>query len=319
MTLRPAPLRPGDRVAVVSPSSPPFPERLRTGLDTLRAWGFDPVVMPHARDERGHLAGLDDDRLADLEAAFADPELRAVFVGRGGYGSTRLLDRLDWDVLASDPKPLVGFSDVTALSLAAWQRIGLVTIHGPFVGGLPTLDDRGVRRLQHLLTDPEPVRPLGGGGADPGIHPVAGGTAEGPLLGGNLATLCSLVGTADHPDLAGAVVFLEDVNEAPYRVDRMLTQLLRAGVLDGVHGVAVGRFVRCDPPMDRPSLTTDEVLDERLGGLGVPVLRGLPIGHFGRQLAVPVGVRVRLDADRGTLEALEPAVSPRGEARTSGP
>lgn len=319
MTLRPASLRPGDRVAVVSPSSPPFPERLRAGLDTLRAWGFEPVVMPHARDERGHLAGLDDDRLADLEAAFADPDLRAVFVGRGGYGSTRLLDRLDWDVLASDPKPLVGFSDVTALSLAAWQRIGLVSVHGPFVGGLPALGGPGVRQLRHLLTDPDPVGPLGGIDGGKGIHTVTGGTTEGALLGGNLATLCSLVGTADHPDLVGAVVFLEDVNEAPYRVDRMLTQLLRAGVLDDVHGVAVGRFVRCDPPRDRPSLTTDEVLDERLGDLGVPVLRGLPIGHFGRQLAVPVGVRVRLDADRGTLEALEPAVSPRGEARTSGP
>lgn len=319
MTLRPACLRPGDRVAVVSPSSPPFPQRLRAGLGTLRSWGFDPVVMPHARDERGHLAGLDDDRIADLEAAFADPELRAVFVGRGGYGSTRLLDRLDWEILASDPKPLVGFSDVTALSLAAWRRIGLVTIHGPFVGGLPALDDRGVRRLQHLLTDPAPVGPIGGIGTGDGIRTVTGGTAEGALLGGNLATVCSLVGTDDHPDLSGAVLFLEDVNEAPYRVDRMLTQLLRAGALDGVHGVAVGRFVRCDPPRDRPSLTTDEVIDERLGDLGIPVLRGLPIGHFAHQLAVPVGVQVRLDADGGMLVALDPAVSPRGAARRCGP
>lgn len=315
MTLRPTALREGDRVAVVSPSSPPFPDRLEAGLEVLRSWGLRPVVMPHARDEQGHVAGADEERAADLEAAFTDPSVRAVLVGRGGYGAVRLLDRLDWSAVADDPKPLVGFSDVTALSLAAWQRIGLATVHGPFVGRFASLDERSGRHLRRLLTDPAPLGRLPG---DP-ARTVQGGSAEGVLLGGNLATICSLVGTADHPDLDGAVLLLEDVNEAPYRLDRMLTQLRRSGVLDGVRGVVVGRLIGCDPPSDRPSLTADEVIDDRLGDLGVPVAHGFPVGHFDGQLAVPIGVPVRLDADAGTLGFPEAAVSPPEGARRSGP
>lgn len=306
MTLRPAALREGDRVAVVSPSSPPFPDRLDRGLRALRDRGFEPVLMPHARDVHGHLAGDDTDRRSDLEAAFRDPGLRAVFVGRGGFGAARLLDRLDWSVVRADPKPLVGFSDITAVLCAAWGRIGLVTIHGPFVSGLGRIDDEAGSHLMALLCDPELV------GAVPGrARTVRGGSAEGVLLGGNLATLCSLVGTVDQPELDGAILLVEDVNEAPYRLDRMLTQLRRAGVLTGVAGIVVGTLRGCEPPDDRPSATAEEVVAERLSDLGVPVAHGLELGHTDRQFAVPIGVRGRLDADAGTLEILEPAVRPR--------
>lgn len=308
MTLIPTALREGDRIAVVSPSSPPFAEGLEHGLRTLEEWGFEPVVMPNAREVHGHLAGVDDARADDLEMAFADPGVRAVFVGRGGYGSARLVDRLDWSVVAADPKPLLGFSDVTSLLCAAWMRTGLVTFHGPFVGGLPRMDGEARAHLLRLLCEPEP----------PGLVPdrgrtVHGGTAEGIVLGGNLATLCSLVGTADEPDLDRAILLVEDVNEAPYRLDRMLTQLRRAGVLDGVAGIVVGNLRRCEPPKDRPSATAAQVVDDRLGMLGVPVVHGLDVGHTDRQFAVPFGVRARLDADEGTLTVTEAAVqSPAG-------
>lgn len=309
MTRRGTALRRGDRVAVVSPSSPPLPDEFEEGLGILRQWGFEPVVLPHARQVHGHLAGVDVDRVADLHEAFRDPRLRAVFVGRGGYGSARLLDRLDWSVIAADPKPLVGFSDVTSLLYAAWRRIGLITVHGPFVGQFARMDERSGDHLRRLLCEPEPIGVLPGRG-----RTVRGGVAEGVLLGGNLATLCSLVGTADQPALDGALLFVEDVNEAPYRIDRMLTQLRRAGVLDGAVGIVVGALRGCEPPSDRPSATADEVIEERLGPLGLPVMHGLDIGHTRPPFAVPVGARARIDADAGTLEVLERAVQSAGGA-----
>lgn len=308
MSLLPTALRAGDRIAIVSPSSPPFAERLEHGLLTLEAWGFEPVVMPNAREVHGHLAGVDDARADDLETAFADPAVRAVFVGRGGYGSARLVDRLDWSVVAADPKPLLGFSDVTSLLCAAWVRIGLVTFHGPFVGGFPRVDEEARAHLLRLLCETDPPGRLPGR-----ARTVRGGTAEGTLLGGNLATLCSLVGTADEPVLDGAILLVEDVNEAPYRLDRMFTQLRRAGVLDSVAGVVVGALRGCEPPTDRPSASAAQVVDDRLGMLGVPVVQGLDVGHTDRQFAVPFGVRARLDADEGALTVTQAAVqSPAG-------
>lgn len=313
MTLLPTALRTGDRVAVVSPSSPPFADRLDDGLRALREWGFEPVLMPHARSVHGHLAGRDEERAADLEAAFGDRDLRAVFVGRGGYGSARLVDRLDWSVLAADPKPLIGFSDVTSLLWAAWRRIRLVTFHGPFVGRFASVDGHAREHLLDLLCDASPAGPISGP-----ARTVRGGTAEGIAVGGNLATLTALVGTRDHPRFEGAILLIEDVNEAPYRLDRMLTQLRRAGTLDGVAAVVVGTLRGCEPPTDRPSATPEEVIDERLGTLGVPVVHGLEIGHTDRQFAVPLGVRVRVNADAGTLEILEPAVQSAAVAAAGG-
>lgn len=305
MSLIPTALRAGDRIAVVSPSSAPFAERLDQGLRTLEEWGFEPVVMPNARAVHGHLAGVDDARADDLEAAFADPTVRAVFVGRGGYGSARLVDRVDWSVVAADPKPLLGFSDVTSLLCAAWVRIGLVTFHGPFVCGFPRLDGDTRAHLLRLLCEPAPSGRLPGRG-----RTVQRGTAEGVVIGGNLATLCSLVGTADEPDLEGTILLVEDVNEAPYRLDRMFTQLRRAGVLDGVAGIVVGNLHGCEPPTDRPSATAAQVVDDRLGMLGVPVVHGLDVGHTERQFTVPFGVRARLDADEGSLTVTQAAVQP---------
>lgn len=266
--------------------------------------------MPHLHDVRGHLAGHDAARAADLDSAFRDPTLRAVWAARGGYGSGRLLDRLDWEALRHDPKVLVGFSDLTALLLAAWRRLRLVTFHGPFVGQLGDLAHDRLRAssLHRLLTDPSAVLTLAKEAA--GATTVTGGIVEGRLVGGNLALLCSLVGTPDQPDTDDAVLLLEDVHEAPYRLDRMLVQLRRAGLLDRVAGIAVAALRGCVPPVDRPSASAEEVIADLLGDLGVPVLQGLELGHTDGQLAVPLGVRVRLDASGRSLTMLEAATAP---------
>lgn len=302
---RPPALCPRDRVTVLAPSMPVFRDQLEAGCAALREAGFDVGLGEHVHAVHGHLAGTDEERLHDLNTAIGDPDVRAVWVGRGGFGLTRILDRIDWDALAADPKLVIGFSDVTALHAAAWRRIGLVTVHGQFAG-----------RLHHVAEHPDAHRhllDLVTGRTEPGALPTLGATprtvvsgrAEGPLLGGNLAVLASMVGTPDQLDASGAVLLLEDVNEPPYKLDRALTQLRDAGVLDGVAGIVLGEWVACDPPEGRWSATADETAEERLGDLGVPVLAGLAVGHVDRQLALPHGARVHLDAGAGLVSLLE--------------
>ena len=303
----PPALRPGDRIAVVAPCSPVLPGTLEPGLDVLRHWGLEPVVMPHATDVHGHLAGTDEARIADLDAAFADPTLRAVWAVRGGYGLTRIVHRLDWDALAADPVWLVGFSDVTALHQAAWRRLRLMTCHGQFVGRLQRQEGPGLERLRALLFGETDRCALTV--ADLGGRVLAPGRAEGVLLGGNLAVTCAQLGTPDALSADGAVLLLEDVGEAPYAVDRLLTQADRTGLLDGALGVVCGTFVNGDPPVDRPSGTVDEVLADHLAGRGIPVVTGWPLGHTDRQLPLPLGAPAVLDTVLGTLEVTVPAAA----------
>jgi muramoyltetrapeptide carboxypeptidase len=307
----PRALTAGDAVAVVSPSSAVPIDRLEAGLAVLASWGVRPVEGAHARAVHGHLAGTDAQRIADLNAAFRDPAVRAVWAARGGYGLTRIVDRLDWAALAADPKLLVGFSDVTALLVAAWQRIGLRTLHGQVVARLHLLTEPARDRLRRAVFGDPAV-------ADeqiPGV--VVAGTvggdqgAEGPLVGGNLAVLASLAGTEDQLRAGGCIVLLEEVDEAPYRVDRFLTQLRGSGMLDGAVGVAVARPVRCAAPGVR-SATFNEVVRERLGGLGVPVLIDLPLGHVDDQMVVVHGGTTVLDMTRATLRQRAGLVRPSG-------
>lgn len=292
----PRALRPGDRVAVVSPCGPVLDHRLLdAGLDLLRAWDLDVVEGAHTRGRVGHLAGTDDNRVSDLNAALADPAVRAVWIARGGYGLTRILGRVDWSALAADPTVIVGFSDATALLLAARQRVGVVGVHGPFVGRLAMYPAAVVDRVRGLAFGQPAAPTVHGRMLSPG--PVA----TGPLVGGNLAVLSALAGTPDRLRGAGCVVALEEVAEAPYRVDRMLTQLRDSGAFEGVSGVAVGTPVGCDPSPDRPSATFDEVVAERLGGLGVPVVADLPIGHVRDQWGLLHGATATVDASAGTF------------------
>ncbi|MFJ4682327.1 LD-carboxypeptidase [Streptomyces sp. NPDC088789] len=302
---RPDRLAPGARVAVVAPSGPVPEERLQSGLDLLRGWDLDPVVAPHVLDrhpEFDYLAGTDADRAADLQRAWCDPDVAAVLCARGGYGVQRMVDLLDWDALrAAGPKVFVGFSDITALHEAFATRLGLVTLHGPMAAGQDFLKNaRAQEHLRATLFAPETVTTIAsaGGGA------LVPGRARGVLLGGCLALLASDLGTPHaRPSAAGGLLCLEDVGEETYRLDRCLTQLLRAGWLEGVRGVLLGSWAECGPYDGVRALLAD-----RLGGLGVPVVEEFGFGHGDGALTIPFGVAAELDADAGTLTLERPAL-----------
>ncbi|MFC8343706.1 LD-carboxypeptidase [Streptomyces sp. NPDC057280] len=302
--VRPSRLAPGARVAVVAPSGPVPEERLQAGLDVLRGWDLDPVVAPHVldrHDEFTYLAGTDAERAADLQAAWCDPAVDAVLCARGGYGVQRMIDLLDWDAMrAAGPKVFVGFSDITALHEAFANRLGLVTLHGPMAAGIDFIKNaRAQEHLKATLFAPETVRTIASGGTA-----LVPGRARGVTLGGCLCLLAADLGTPHaRPSARGGLLCLEDVGEETYRLDRYLTQLLRAGWLDGVRGVLLGSWQDCDPYAQVRALLVD-----RLGGLGVPVVEEFGFGHCEGALTIPFGVTAELDADSGTLILAEPAL-----------
>ncbi|MCU1278772.1 MAG: LD-carboxypeptidase family protein [bacterium] len=297
--LRPSRLRRGSRVAVVAPAGPVPREAFVAGAAILGAR----YALVH--DERifarsGFLAGDDDARAAELLAALADPTVEAIFCARGGYGLMRILDRLDAAAFARAPKLIVGFSDVTALH--AWAaRAGVTSMHAPVVTQLGKLPADDAAALFELAESPLPPPPLAG------LRALHGGRGEGRFVGGNLEMISRLVGTPWALALDGAVLFVEDIGERPYRIDRQLTQLRLAGALERLAGVVIGDFVGC-VEKDGSAPDAEAVLAERLGGRGIPVVAGAPIGHGGRNRAVPHGARVRVDAAAGTVEFLEGAV-----------
>lgn len=303
---RPPRLRPGDRVAIVAPSGPVVPEQLDAGLDILRGWGLDPVAGPHVRDRNPglpYLAGTDTQRSRDFQEAWCDPSVSAVMCARGGFGAQRMVDLLDWAALrAAGPKTLIGFSDVTALQEAFALRLGLVTLYGPVASGVVfTKDGPTQEHLRRTLFEPETTRVL----TSPGAATLVPGTARGVTVGGYASLLAAELGTPhQRRDLAGAILLLEDVGEAPYRLDRVLTQLLRSGRLDGIAGIALGSWQDCGPYAE-----VRTVLLDRLGGLGVPVVEELGFGHGESSLTVPLGVPAVLDADAATLTLEIPALA----------
>jgi muramoyltetrapeptide carboxypeptidase len=302
--VRPHRLAPGDRVAVVAPAGPLERESLDAGLRVLGeryevSWG--PGLLSRVR----YLAGDDGRRGGELAAALADPGIRGIVAARGGYGCMRLLSEV-WpsgDGRQSSPglaKMLVGFSDVTALH-AALQAAGRVSVHGPVVTQLGTqpssIVDRFFALLENGTAPPSPVRGT----------PMVGGVVEGPLLGGNLSVFTRLLGTPWLPDLAGAVLLLEDIGERPYRIDRMWTHLRLAGVFEQVVGLALGDFTDCEDPAGE--FTLRDVLEGLVSEAGLPCVGGLPIGHGAVNVPVALGTRARLDGGTGTLSFLEPAVA----------
>lgn len=298
---KPAPLRAFDKVAVVAAAGPVDRERFEAGLRVL-AERYRPVFDDRLFARTRYLAGDDARRLDELAAALTDDGVKAIFAARGGYGTMRLLPRL-WPKLRDGgvrPKPVVGFSDLTGLHLAL-QAAGWVSIHGPTLTQLGRQPPDAVARLVHLLESATTPAPSLTG------TPLIGGVAEGPLLGGNLALLSALVGTPYLPAFDGAVLVLEDVGERPYRLDRMWIQLALAGILDRVRGIALGDFSDCEEP-DADYASAD-VLRALAIETGLPCVVGLPIGHGAVNVAVPLGCRVRLDGDAGTITFLEPAVA----------
>lgn len=314
--VKPPRLRPGDTVGLIEPAG--FTDDgfdLDLVRETMLAMGLKPKDAPHLAQRHGYLAGKDADRASDINAMYADPAVKAVFAVRGGWGCARLLPYLDFATIRANPKLLVGFSDITALHLAFAAKAGFTTIHGPnaasswgqlswdafravaFEGETPTfanppgMEDRLVQRTGRIRT----FRP---------------GVARGRLLGGNLTVLAALMGTGWLPDFTGAILFIEDIDEAPYRIDRMLTQLALGGVLGKLAGVVFGQCSGCTAA--GPSyggFTLSEVLQQHLEPLGVPAFQGALFGHVANQYSLPVGVRAEIDAGAGTIRLLEAGVA----------
>jgi muramoyltetrapeptide carboxypeptidase len=291
-------------VRLVSPAGPTGPERVARGIELLTGWGLRVDAAPNAYARHGYLAGGDEARLADLNTALRDPAVRGIICTRGGYGAQRIVDGLDLAAVRTDPKLVVGFSDITALQLALWRGARLATVHGP---GAAWLAERtgpaSAESLRRAVMTADPVVVRADEDEETFAVRVPGAPVSGTLLGGNLCLLASTVGTVDMPVLREAILLLEDVDEPPYKVDRMLLHLRRSGVLNGLAGVAVGQFTRCTD--DWPTSIVD-VLTEHLSRLDVPVLGGLPIGHGRDQRSVPIGVPAVLDVTAGTL-SVEPA------------
>ena len=258
--LTPNTLRAGDAVALVSPAGPVAAARVEAAVRELTGWGLQPVVYPHALDVEGFLAGSDAHRIADLNDALADPQIRAVLCTRGGYGVQRIIEHLDYDAVRRDPKLLAGFSDITALHAALWCHTGLATVHGPVAAQL----ERGglfASTLKHALMSSEAIV-VEASADEPTFSVRTSGIAEGVLLGGNLSILSTCIGTPFMPDLEGAILLIEDVGELAYRVDRLLTHLGNCGVLKHLAGIAVGQF--SEPGHGNNPIKPADVLTERL-------------------------------------------------------
>lgn len=303
---RPAALRPGDSVAVVAPSGPVDPGRLDAGLATLRHLGLHPTAFAstHARTDRlgtGYLAGDDVLRAKDLTTALADPAYRAVFCARGGYGAQRVIDLVEWDSVDPEaPRVVVGFSDVTALLEAVTVHLGWVSMFGPMVSGdCFHPGDPSLQELARILFEPDTATTLTFGAA----RELIPGSARGTTHGGTVSLLASSVGTPTSASADGAIVLLEEIDEAPYRLDRLLTQLRRSGYLDGAVGILAGNFKNCGSAEQ-----IDRLLVDRLESLGVPVLAGADIGHGRSQRTYPLGVRAELDTSAGALRLCTPAL-----------
>ena len=313
--VRPPRLARGSRVALVAPAGPLLEQDDIARAEALcRALDYEPIVGAHARGHYGYFSGTDEERVADLNAAFRDSAIDAVWCLRGGYGVTRILDGIDFEALARRPRPVLGYSDITALLAGVVSRAGIVAFHAPTARAeMPPFTRRHFARV---LAAPEPAGLLEAVAPPPDVLvprtdrvvALRGGRAEGVLMGGNLTLLQCLIGTRYVPDLDGALLFLEDVNEDLYRIDRMLAHLRAVGALARLSGVLVGRFTSLKRHMEDGSLGVDQVLAHYFGPLGVPALHGLPIGHIDDQWTLPLGVRARMDADAGSVELLEAAV-----------
>lgn len=302
--LRPPRLGAGSRVALIAPAGPVNAERVERALEQCRALRLEGVIGASALGRHGYLAATDAARLTDLVSALADPATDAIWALRGGYGTMRLLAQLDSSALRDHPKAFIGFSDNTALHLA-FARAGVVTFHGPHAGGpFPPFAEHCFRRIL-FEASPAGVLPMPAHVAKP--HTLVPGKVEGHLAGGNLALLAATCGTGAALDARGAILFIEDVGESTYRIDRSLAQLRLAGALDGVAGLAFGAFTEPRPEDADPPL--EDLFAELAETLGVPSVLGVPVGHIDENWTLPLGVRARLDATAGMVEILDAAVT----------
>ncbi|MFD1205086.1 LD-carboxypeptidase [Sporosarcina contaminans] len=303
MKIRPERLRSGDMIGIVSPSSPPNQESLERSLTFLEGLGLKWKFGEHVKDQYGYLAGKDDERLDDLHAMFADPEVKGIICAGGGYGSARYTDKLDFDLIRDNPKIFWGFSDITFLHTAIGRYTNLITFHGPMLAscvGKESFHPLSAKMFEQLfepmeLHYDERISPL---------ESLSGGVVTGEIVGGNLSLLANTIGTRYEVETKGKLLFIEDVGEEPYRVDGLLNQLRMADKLTDAAGIIIGDFSDAEPKKRKESLTLDEVFDHYVGRLGKPVVKGFKIGHCEPHFAIPLGAEARLNADERSLTLL---------------
>ena len=316
--IRPKALKPGDTIGLITPSTyVSDPDRLALTERTIRYFGLTPKFAPNVKKRDGYLGGTVRERVADLHAMFSDPEVRGVFCIRGGFGSAHLLEEIDYGLIGRNPKIFLGYSDITAMHLAIHRKTGLTTFHGPVP--LSRFTKYTQEHFRRALFETKPLGMLTNPPDSDALRPshtlrtIRPGKARGPLMGGNLTLLSTTLGTPYEIDTKGKVLFIEDVDEQPYSIDRMLTHLKLAGKLDAAAGIVFGECADCKPREFRPSFESNfslgEILDRILGNLKIPVFTGLTIGHTDDQLTLPLGVMATLDADKGQLTLEEPALS----------
>ncbi|MCX7594274.1 MAG: LD-carboxypeptidase [Fischerella sp.] len=308
----PPPLKPGDLLRVIAPSGALREFRaFERGIEIWRSRGYRLEIIPEIDDQWGYLAGKDENRRHYLATAWQDPECRGILCARGGFGSTRILENWNWGEIGEGesgrggkipiphspfPKWLIGFSDITALLWSLYQA-GISGVHAPVLTTIGDEPNWAIQRLFDWL-EGRPLAPLKGFG-------WGGGVVTGILLPANLTVATHLLATPIQPNMDGVILAFEDVTEAPYRIDRMLTQWRMSGALSKVRGIALGSFSKCEAPPNVPSFNVEEVLRDRLGDLGIPVVSGLPFGHEAPNAALPVGVKATLDGEQGILDVTE--------------
>jgi muramoyltetrapeptide carboxypeptidase len=312
---KPSRLKEGDTIALITPGSYITEQEKEESINNIRNLGFNVVYSDRLMQKNGYFSATDKERAADLNEMFGRKDVHAILCARGGYGCARILPYLDYDLIEDNPKALIGFSDVTALQYAIYKNCGLITFHGPV--SISTFSSFSVKNFENVLVNPTFELELnnsttGNNYNQYGITVISEGIAEGELIGGNLSICVSLIGTEYDIDYSRKIIFLEEFLEEPYRVDRMLTQMLQAGKFDDAAGIALGVFKLCEPNKSNPafqgSFSLLEVLKDRLGNLGIPVIYGLSFGHVADKFTLPFGGRAELNTETNKLKLLEAAV-----------
>lgn len=314
--IKPPRLKAGDKIAIVAPGSYISEEELLDSIKNLNALGFETTYSEKVLLQSGYFAGTDKERAQDLMEKFSDKNVKGIVCARGGYGCSRILQLLDYDVIRSNPKVLIGYSDITALLYGIYKKSGLITFHGPV--GTSTFNDYSVNNFNKVLINPERTSlfPNSTSGDDENVYGVTSivkGKGKGILVGGNLSIMVSLIGTEFDVDYSNKLIFMEEIGEEPYRVDRMLTQMIQSGKFENAAGVMMGIFRKCEvkkeSDLTSKSFTLMEVLQDRLNNLKIPVVYGMSFGHVKDKFTIPFGALAELDADKQTFTLLEKAVN----------
>lgn len=307
--IKPKHLNPGDRIALIAPSSPVDKDKLQLSIESIEFLGLKPILYPSATLVHGYLSGYDEVRVSDLNNAFADPKIDAVFCLRGGYGITRILNKIDFKTISKNPKLLLGYSDITGLHIALNQICNMITLHTTMPSrGWNSLDSITLKSLTDNIFSPIPTGqpPLIEGEPIEIIHP---GIAEGCIIGGNLSLLTATLGSPYEVDTKNKILFIEEVDEKNYKIDRGLTSLALAGKFSDCKGIILGTWADCgDPEIEsEKNLTLHQIFDEVISPFGKPAINNFRAGHIYPQITIPMGTKTRLDATKGTVEFLEAA------------